>query len=67
MVGFGDIPMAAALVPAVSVIDQDPAGLGRVAVERLVQRIEDPGAPVRRRTVLPVHLIPRGSGELPRA
>jgi LacI family transcriptional regulator len=67
MVGFGDIPMAAALVPAVSVIDQDPAGLGRVAVERLVQRIEDPGAPVRRRTVLPVHLIPRGSGELPPA
>ena len=43
----------------------DPAGLGRIAVERLLQRIEDPGAPVRRRTVLPVRLIPRGSGELP--
>jgi LacI family transcriptional regulator len=65
LVGFGDIPMAAALAPAVTVIDQDPAWLGRVAVERLVQRIEDPGAPLRRRTVLPVHLIPRGSGELP--
>jgi LacI family transcriptional regulator len=65
LVGFGDIPMAAALTPAVTVLDQDPAGLGRIAAERLVQRIENPDAPVRRRTVLPVHLIPRGSGELP--
>jgi LacI family transcriptional regulator len=65
VVGFGDFPMAAALAPAVTVIDQDPAGLGRTAVERLLQRIEDPDAPRRQRTVLPVHLIPRGSGELP--
>jgi hypothetical protein len=34
-------------------------------VERLLQRIEDPHAPLRRKTVLPVRLIPRGSGELP--
>ncbi len=67
VVGFGDIPMAAAVSPAVTVVDQDPAGLGRIAVERLLQHIEDPGAPLRRRTVLPVHLIPRGSGELPPA
>jgi LacI family transcriptional regulator len=65
VVGFGDFPMAAALTPAITVVDQDPAGLGRVAVERLIQRIEDPGGPLRRRTVLPVRLIPRGSGELP--
>ena len=65
VVGFGDIPMAEALAPAVTVLDQDPAGLGRIAVERLLQRIEDPHAPVRRKTVLPVRLIPRGSGELP--
>jgi LacI family transcriptional regulator len=67
VVGFGDFPMAAALSPAVTVVDQDPARLGRIAVERLLQRIEDPRAPVRRRTVLPVQLIPRGSGELPPA
>jgi LacI family transcriptional regulator len=67
IVGFGDFPMAAALSPAVTVIDQDPATLGRIAVERLLQRIEDPQAQVRRRTVLPVKLIPRGSGELPPA
>jgi LacI family transcriptional regulator len=65
LVGFGDFPMAAALAPAVTVVDQDPAGLGRIAVERLLQRIEDPHAPLRRRTVLPVRLIPRGSGEQP--
>ena len=67
VVGFGDFPMAAALNPAVTVVDQDPARLGRTAVERLIQRIEDPDAQPRRRTVLPVHLIPRGSGELPPA
>ena len=65
LVGFGDFPMAAALSPAVTVLDQDPGGLGRIAVERLVQRIEEPHARLRRRTVLPVPLIPRGSGELP--
>ena len=65
VVGFGDIPMAEALAPAVTVLDQDPAGLGRIAVERLIQRIENPHAPLRRKTVLPVRLIPRGSGELP--
>jgi LacI family transcriptional regulator len=64
VVGFGDIPMAEALTPAVTVLDQDPAGLGRIAVERLLQRIEDPHGPLRRKTVLPVRLIPRGSGEL---
>jgi LacI family transcriptional regulator len=64
LVGFGDFPMAAALTPAVTVVDQDPTRLGHIAVERLLARIEDPGAEPRRRTVLPVHLIPRGSGEL---
>lgn len=67
VVGFGDFPMAAALAPAVTVVDQDPAGLGRIAVERLLARIEDPHEQPRRRTVLPVRLIPRGSGELPPA
>ena len=67
LVGFGDFPMAAALAPAVTVVDQDPAGLGRIAVERLLARIEDPHEQPRRRTVLPVRLIPRGSGELPPA
>lgn len=64
VIGFGDFPMAGALTPAVTVVDQDPARLGHIAVERLLQRIEDPDTEPRRRTVLPVRLIPRGSGEL---
>jgi LacI family transcriptional regulator len=64
LVGFGDFPMAAALTPAVTVVDQDPARLGHIAVDRLLSRIEDPHAKPRLRTVLPVGLIPRGSGEL---
>ena len=67
VVGYGDFPMAEALAPAITVVDQDPGALGRVAVERLIQRIKEPDAPVRRRTVLPVRLVPRGSGELPPA
>jgi LacI family transcriptional regulator len=92
VVGFGDFPMADALVPAITVVDQDPARLGRVAVERIVELLNAPesaddGTPAdkgkaakgdaakgrasknmaRRRTVLPVRLIPRGSGELPPA
>jgi LacI family transcriptional regulator len=57
--------MAVALRPAVTGLDQDPAGLGRIAAERLLERIGNPRAEIRRRTVLPVRLIPRGSGELP--
>lgn len=64
LVGFGDFAMAGALMPPVTVVDQDPAGLGRAAVERLFSQGGQPGPAVRRRTVLPVRLIPRGSGEL---
>jgi len=64
VVGFGDFPMAEVLTPAVTVLDQNPAKLGHIAVERLLQRIEDPLAQPPRRTVLPVRLIARGSGEL---
>lgn len=64
LVGVGDFPMADALQPAVTVIDQDPGRLGRMAVERLLERHEDPKRRVRK-TVLPLKLIVRGSGELP--
>jgi LacI family transcriptional regulator len=64
VVGFGDFPMATALSPAITVVDQDAARVGHIALERLLQRIEDPQAEPRHRTVLPVRLIPRGSGEL---
>jgi LacI family transcriptional regulator len=64
VVGFGDFPMAEALTPAVSVLDQDPANLGRVAVDRLFTSIDGAPSTARTKTVLPVTLIARGSGEL---
>ena len=61
LVSYGDFPMAQALVPAVTVVDQNPAGLGQFAVERLYRRIDSPGLRLRRRTVLPVELLVRES------
>ena len=50
--------------PALTVVAQDPAGLGRVAATLLFDRMAGlSDAP--RRVVLPTVLIPRGSGELP--
>jgi LacI family transcriptional regulator len=67
LVSFGDFPMAASLTPPVTVIDQDPEGVGRFAAERLFQRIERPDRRLRRKTVLPVGLVERGSAEPARA
>jgi len=61
LVSFGDFPMAACLEPSVTVIDQDPAAVGKFAVERLFVRIGEPGKRLRRRTVLPVSLVERSS------
>ncbi|GAB3689440.1 LacI family DNA-binding transcriptional regulator [Angustibacter aerolatus] len=65
VIGFGDFPMAASLKPAVTVIDQDGAEMGRFAAERLFSRIEAPERRLRRRTVLPVRLVTRTSCGVP--
>lgn len=65
LVGFGDFPMAAALRPATTVIDQDPSNLGRLAMNRILDRIANPGRKYRRRTVLPVNLVERASCLVP--
>jgi LacI family transcriptional regulator len=65
MVSFGDFPLAGALSPALTVIDQDPHHLGIVAADRLFARLDTPGRRLPRRNVLPLQLIPRGSGEQP--
>jgi LacI family transcriptional regulator len=64
VVSFDDFPMADSLEPAVTVIDHDPDVIGRAAAERLFRRLEDPDAPAET-VVVPVGLVPRGSGELP--
>ena len=61
LVSFGDFPMAASLEPSVTVIDQDPAAVGKFAAERLFVRIGEPAKRLRRRTVLPVSLTERDS------
>lgn len=64
VVGFGDFPLADALSPAVTVVDQDPARMGRLCAERIFARL-DGTAVEATTTVVDVHLVIRGSGELP--
>lgn len=66
LVGFDDFELADLLRPGVTVVAQDPATLGRVATDRLFQRLAGTPLPPSR-IELPTHLIPRGSGEIPPA
>ncbi|MFB9375667.1 LacI family DNA-binding transcriptional regulator [Kineococcus gynurae] len=61
IVGFGDFPMANMLSPGITVIDQDPVALGRMAAQRVVDRIEQPDRHYQRRNILPVRLRERES------
>jgi len=61
LVSFGDFPLAGALRPAVSVIDQNPQRLGWAAAERALWRLDQSDAPRARRTVFDVRLIRRAS------
>ncbi len=63
LLGFGDFPMADALTPPVSVIEQDPGELGALAANRLFRRIEEPNRRLPRQTIVPVSLIRRGCCE----
>jgi LacI family transcriptional regulator len=63
VVGFDDFALADSLVPAVTVVAQDPAALGATAAQLLFARIDgDTSAP--REVVLSTRLITRGSGEI---
>lgn len=64
IVGFDEVPLADLLQPAVTVVAQDTATIGRTAVELLRKRIADPSRPVET-VVVPVGLVVRGSGEVP--
>jgi LacI family transcriptional regulator len=63
LVGFDDFKLADLLEPAVTVIAQDPAGMGRLAADLLFRRLA--GAPdAHAEHVIPTRLIPRGTGEI---
>lgn len=63
LIGFDDLPLADLLNPGVTVIAQDPYTIGRLAAERIFQRLEGDTRPSEH-VVVPTHLIPRGSGEI---
>ena len=63
LVGFDDLPMADVLDPAVTVVEQHTAEIGRLAAELLLDRLNGSTA-APRSIVLPTRLVMRGSGEL---
>ena len=61
LISFGDFPLATAMQPPPTVIDQDPTAVGRVAATRLFERLDHPNRRLKRKIVLPVPLITRAS------
>jgi LacI family transcriptional regulator len=64
VVGFDDFPLADLVEPAITVVAQDPALMGRTAARALFERIDGATGPPREFWI-PTTLIRRGSGELP--
>ncbi len=62
---FGDFPMASMLSPALTVVDQDPAALGRLAAERAVARLDGHLEGPAEHVTLPVRLLERSSCRTP--
>jgi LacI family transcriptional regulator len=63
VVGYDDFLLADLLSPAITVVAQDPAEMGRMAATLLFERLDGSAADYRH-VVLPTRLIPRGSGEI---
>ena len=63
-VGFDDLPLADVLDPGITVVAQDPYGIGRQAAELMFSRMDGYHGPSRHMT-LATPLIQRGSGEIP--
>jgi LacI family transcriptional regulator, galactose operon repressor len=63
LIGFDDFELADLLDPPVSVVAIDAGALGKAAAELLFARLDGDTSPPRR-IVLPVRLVPRGSGEV---
>ncbi|MEA2151689.1 MAG: LacI family transcriptional regulator [Solirubrobacteraceae bacterium] len=64
LVGFDDVALADVVVPGLTVVAQDPRGLGRAAAELLFSRLDGFDGPSQEIVLVP-RLIARGSGELP--
>ncbi|WRS30462.1 LacI family DNA-binding transcriptional regulator [Actinomycetaceae bacterium MB13-C1-2] len=63
LIGFDDFPLADVLAPGITVLQQNPAEMGRIAARRLLERIDGlEGDP--RLDIVVSPLIQRGSGEI---
>jgi LacI family transcriptional regulator len=63
LVSFGDFALADSLEPAVTIVDQDPTPIAETAVDLLLARMRGEQHDATT-IVLPVSVVPRGSGEL---
>ncbi|WP_366941420.1 LacI family DNA-binding transcriptional regulator [uncultured Microbacterium sp.] len=64
LIGFDDVELADLMEPGISVVAQRPAELGRIAAERLFASLDSGRRLAPEGVVVPVDLIPRGSGEI---
>ena len=65
LLGFDDFELADLLQPAVTVVAQDPAAMGKLSAELLLKRVAADSSPPRTH-VIATRLIVRESAELPR-
>jgi len=65
VVGFDDIPLARLVQPRLTTIRQQTSVLGRLAISRLLERLDDPWAEPVRRVVPGELLLRRSSGPAP--
>jgi len=63
VVGFDDCLLADLLDPAVSVVAQDATRVGAIAAALLFARLDGDSGPIRH-VVVPIRLVPPGSGEI---
>ena len=63
VVGIDDLALADAVEPAITVVAQDPIGLGHAAADLLFARLDGETGPARE-VLMPTRLIVRGSGEI---
>jgi LacI family transcriptional regulator len=63
LVAHDEVVLGDIVEPGVTVIAQDPVGLGQRAAELVFSRLEGYDGPSRE-VILPTRYIPRGSGEL---
>ena len=63
LIGFDDFVLADVLVPGITVVNQDAAGLGALAAQLLFARLDGDDTPSRTH-ILATGIIMRGSGEI---